>query len=184
MKFLATELPGVIIIEPDVHRDERGFFLESYHAEKYREGGVDGVFVQDNHSRSVRGILRGLHMQLRRAQGKLVRVVDGEVYDVAVDVRQGSPTFGRWIGVTLSAENCRQVYIPEGFAHGFVVTSDAAEFEYKCTNFYDPGSELSIAWNDPEIGIEWPIASPTLSVKDRDAPRLSEVLDQLPRFEG
>jgi len=184
VKFIASDLPGVIIIEPDVHRDDRGFFLESYHADKYREGGVDATFVQDNHSRSVRGILRGLHMQLRRAQGKLVRVVAGEVFDVAVDVRVGSPHFGHWIGVTLSAENHRQVYIPEGFAHGFVVTSEVAEFEYKCTNFYDPGSELSIAWNDPRIGIDWPIEAPVLSAKDAAAPRLEEVMDRLPKFEG
>jgi dTDP-4-dehydrorhamnose 3,5-epimerase len=184
VKFLASGLPGVIIIEPDVHRDERGFFLESYHEEKYRAGGVNATFVQDNHSRSAGGILRGLHMQVLRAQGKLVRVIEGEVFDVAVDVRQGSPQFGRWIGVTLSAENHRQVYIPEGFAHGFVVTSEIAEFEYKCTNFYDPGSEIAIAWNDPAIGIDWPVVTPTLSIKDRDAPPLAELTDRLPKYEG
>jgi dTDP-4-dehydrorhamnose 3,5-epimerase len=184
VRFIAADLPGVVVIEPDVHRDERGFFLESYHADKYREGGVDVVFVQDNHSRSTQGILRGLHMQLRNPQGKLVRVIEGEVFDVAVDVRVGSPTFAKWVGVTLSSENHRQVYVPEGFAHGFVVTSEAAEFEYKCTNFYDPGSDISIAWDDPQIGIEWPIDAPVLSAKDKAAPKLSEVMDQLPRFEG
>jgi dTDP-4-dehydrorhamnose 3,5-epimerase len=184
VRFQATDLPGVIIIEPDVHRDDRGFFLECYHADKYRQGGVDAVFVQDNHSRSAQGTLRGLHLQLRNTQGKLVRVIDGEVFDVAVDVRVGSPTFGKWAGVTLSSENHRQVYVPEGFAHGFVVTSEAAEFEYKCTNFYDPGSEISIAWDDPQIGIEWPIDAPALSAKDEKAPNLSEVMDQLPRYTG
>jgi dTDP-4-dehydrorhamnose 3,5-epimerase len=184
VKFTETPLPGVIQIDPKVHRDERGFFLESFRADRFRDGGIDAQFVQDNHSKSVRGTLRGLHMQLARPQGKLVRVIAGSVYDVAVDVRRGSPAFGKSFGLELSAENHRQLYVPPGLAHGFVVTSETAEFEYKCTDFYDPTSELSIAWNDPEIGIPWPIAEPLLSPKDAEAPRLSEVLDQLPTFSG
>ena len=184
MKFLQTELPGVVLVEPDVHRDGRGFFLEAYHARKYREGGIDAVFVQDNHSRSSRGILRGLHLQTRRPQGKLVRVVTGEVYDVAVDVRVGSPAFGRFVGVRLSAEDQRQLYIPPGFAHGFAVLSEEADFEYKCTDFYDPGGELSIAWNDPAIGIAWPLSAPSLSAKDAAARPLAELSEQLPRYIG
>ncbi len=183
MNFLSTDIPGVILVEPDVHRDERGFFLESYHADKYREGGIDAVFIQDNHSRSGRGTLRGLHMQLAHPQGKLVRVIEGEVFDVAVDVRRGSPTFARFVAVTLSASDHRQLYIPPGFAHGFIVTSDAAEFEYKCSDFYDPSSELGIAWDDPEIAIPWPIDTPVLSAKDAAAPRLAELMEQLPRYE-
>lgn len=184
MNFLATELPGVVLIEPDVHRDDRGFFFESYHADKYREGGIDTAFVQDNHSRSGRGTLRGLHMQLAHPQAKLVRVVAGEVFDVAVDVRRGSPTFARFVGVRLSADDHRQLYVPAGFAHGFVVVSEVAEFEYKCSDFYDPASELGIAWNDPEIGIPWPIDDPTLSAKDAAAPRLAELMDRLPEYAG
>jgi dTDP-4-dehydrorhamnose 3,5-epimerase len=184
LKFTETELPGVILIEPDVHRDERGFFLESYHAEKYRDHGIDATFVQDNHSKSDNGTLRGLHMQLVQPQGKLVRVVAGEVYDVAVDVRRGSPAFGKHYGTLLSSENHRQLYVPPGLAHGFLVTSDQAEFEYKCTDFYHPASELSIAWNDPELAIPWPTMNPSLSAKDQDAPRLADVMEQLPRYEA
>jgi dTDP-4-dehydrorhamnose 3,5-epimerase len=184
LNFLETPLPGVIQIEPDVHRDTRGFFLESYHAQKYRDGGVDATFVQDNHSCSGRGTLRGLHMQLSKPQGKLVRVIAGSVYDVAVDTRRGSPAFGQYYGAVLSAENALQLYVPAGLAHGFVVTSDVAELEYKCTDFYDPTSELSIAWDDPEIGIDWPISDPLLSSKDADAPRLSDVTSQLPEYQG
>ncbi len=182
MKFIETPLPGVIQIEPQVHRDARGFFLESFRADRFAAAGIDARFVQDNHSKSVRGTLRGLHMQLARPQGKLVRVVAGSVYDVAVDVRRGSPRFGAWFGIELSAENHRQLYVPPGLAHGFLVTSETAEFEYKCTDFYDPTSELSIAWNDPEIGIEWPISEPLLSAKDADAPRLADVIDRLPHY--
>ena len=184
MQFLTTPLPGVLVIEPDVFRDPRGFFFETYHARKYREGGVGVTFVQDNHSRSTRGTLRGLHAQRAHPQGKLVRVVVGEVFDVVVDIRRGSPTFKQWFGVTLAADNFRQCYVPPGFAHGFVVTSEVAEFEYKCTYFYDPTDELRILWNDPAIGIAWPVQDPVLSDKDRAAHPLSELMDQLPRYEG
>jgi len=182
MKFRRAEIPDVVIIDPEVYTDERGFFLESYHAGKYGENGVGATFVQDNHSRSALGVLRGLHAQRRRPQGKLVRVVAGEVFDVAVDIRRGSPTFARWVGVRLSAENFRQCYIPPGFAHGFCVLSEAAEFEYKCTDFYCPGDDLTIRWDDPEIGIDWPIRSPVLSRKDREAPVLAEISGLLPVY--
>lgn len=182
MNCIPTELPGVVIIEPDVHRDGRGFFLETYHERKYEQGGIRGPFVQDNHSSSVRGTLRGLHVQRSRAQGKLVRAVAGEMFDVAVDIRRGSPTFARWVGVVLSGDNFRQLYIPPGFAHGFCVLSDRVDVEYKCTDFYDPTDELALAWDDPQIGIEWPIEDPILSNKDRAAPCLAEVLDRLPRY--
>ena len=175
LKFHPTELPGVLLIEPDVFRDGRGFFLETFHARKYREGGIAFDFVQDNHSRSERGTLRGLHAQLRRPQGKLVRAVRGEIFDVAVDLRPGSKTFGRWTGATLSAENFRQIWVPPLFAHGFCVLSEAAEVEYKCTDFYDKADEIGIAWNDLEIGIAWPLREPLLSAKDAALPRLSEV---------
>ena len=181
MRFVPTELPGVLVVEPDVHKDGRGFFLETYHLEKYRGGGIEGPFVQDNHSRSARGTLRGLHAQVRRPQGKLVRAVDGEMFDVAVDIRRGSPTFKRWVGLHLSGENFRQLYIPPGFAHGFCVLSETVQVEYKCTGFYDPADEITIAWNDPEIGIGWAIDRPNLSAKDAAAPRLAEVMDRLPR---
>lgn len=183
MKFNPTDLPGVIVIAPDVHRDDRGFFLESYQQQRYEAGGVDARFVQDNHSRSGRGTLRGLHAQLKRPQGKLVRVIEGEVFDVAVDIRVGSPHFGRFAGALLSSENFRQLYVPPGFAHGFCVTSEFAQFEYKCTDFYDPSDEIAIAWDDPDIGIPWPVSDPVLSGKDSAAPRLAE-LKTLPRFEG
>ena len=182
MRVTATALPEVVLVEPDVHRDRRGFFLEIYHAEKYRALGIPGPFVQDNHSRSTVGTLRGLHLQLRRPQGKLVRVIEGEIYDVAVDVRKASPTFGRWVGVTLTADNFLQSYVPPGFAHGFVVTSPIAQVEYKCTDLYDPESEIGVAWNDPAIGIEWPVSNPILSNRDRSHLRLSELMDRLPSF--
>jgi dTDP-4-dehydrorhamnose 3,5-epimerase len=175
LKFHPTELSGVLLIEPDVFRDARGFFLETFHAGKYREGGIAFDFVQDNHSRSLRGTLRGLHAQLRKPQGKLVRAVRGEIFDVAVDLRPGSKTFGRWTGATLSEENFRQIWVPPLFAHGFCVISEAAEVEYKCTDFYDKADEIGIAWNDPEIGIAWPLREPLLSAKDAALPRLSEV---------
>ena len=181
MKFLPAEIPGVIIVEPDVHSDARGFFFETYHAEKYQKGGIAGVFVQDNQSRSAAGTVRGLHLQLRHAQGKLIRVIEGEVFDVAVDVRRGSPTFGKWVGVTLSAENFRQCYIPPGFAHGFAVTSPIAQVEYKCTDVYDAKSEIGIAWDDPAIGITWPVTDPVLSDRDKRHPRLADVIE-LPQF--
>jgi dTDP-4-dehydrorhamnose 3,5-epimerase len=184
MRSVPATIPGVVIIEPDVYSDPRGFFLETYHADKYRAAGIPGPFVQDNHSRSVRGTLRGLHLQLRHPQGKLVRVIEGEIFDVAVDVRRGSPTFGQWMGVTLSAENFRQCYVPPGFAHGFAVVSPVAQVEYKCTDLYDPKSEIGIAWNDPAIGINWPITNPLLSDRDTRHQPLSSVIDQLPAFAG
>ena len=184
MKFTPTNLPEVILVQPDVHRDARGFFLESYHAGKYLEGGIPGPFVQDNHSLSQRGTLRGLHAQWRRPQGKLVRVLHGEIFDVAVDARLGSPRFGEWVGVMLSGENHHQLWVPAGFIHGFCVTSERAEVEYKCTDLYDPGGELGVLWNDPEIGIVWPVKEPVLSGKDAAAPRLKDVREKLMTFTG
>jgi dTDP-4-dehydrorhamnose 3,5-epimerase len=172
VRFTALALPEVILVEPDVHRDPRGFFVETYHLEKYRAGGITGPFVQDNHSRSVQGTLRGLHAQRRRPQGKLVRAVDGEMFDVAVDIRRGYATFGRWVGVRLSGENFQQLYIPPGFAHGFCVLSAVVHVEYKCTDFYDAADEIGLAWNDPDVGIEWPIRDPIISDKDRRLPGL------------
>ncbi|RMH35367.1 MAG: dTDP-4-dehydrorhamnose 3,5-epimerase [Nitrospirae bacterium] len=182
MNVYSTSLPEVVVIEPDVHRDTRGFFLESYHARKYAERGIPAAFVQDNHSQSVRGTLRGLHAQLAKPQGKLVRVIRGEIVDVAVDIRRGSPSFGSWVSVTLSSENFLQVYIPPGFAHGFCVVSEVAEVEYKCTDFYEPVDQISIRWDDPALGIRWPLSEPILSDKDRDAPLLSAWLDRLPYY--
>jgi dTDP-4-dehydrorhamnose 3,5-epimerase len=179
---IPAEVPGVLVIEPDVYRDARGFFLETYNAERYRAHGIEGPFVQDNHSRSVAGTLRGLHLQVGRPQGKLIRVISGAVCDVGVDVRRGSPTFGRWVAVTLSAENFRQCYIPPGFAHGFCVLSPVAEVEYKCTDLYDPALEVGIAWNDPALAIRWPVEDPLLSDRDRRHPPLSEQLDRLPLY--
>lgn len=181
MRFVPTEIPDVLVVEPDVLRDGRGYFLETYHAGKYRAGGIDGPFVQDNHSRSVRGTLRGLHLQLRRPQGKLIRVIEGEIFDVAVDVRRGSPTFGKWVAVTLSADNFLQCYVPAGFAHGFCVTTAVAQVEYKCTDLYDAASEIGIAWNDPALAIPWPLDDPILSDRDRRHPRLADV-PALPDF--
>jgi dTDP-4-dehydrorhamnose 3,5-epimerase len=169
MKFVATELPGVVIVEPRVFGDARGFFMETWEQRKFAQAGIDATFVQDNHSASARHVLRGLHYQVRQAQGKLVRVVAGEVFDVAVDLRRSSPAFGRWVGVRLSAENRRMLWIPPGFAHGFLVLSERAEFVYKCTDFYAPDHERSLLWNDPALGIEWPLptgVTPELSGKD------------------
>jgi len=182
VRVVRTELAGVVVIEPDVHADGRGFFLETYHAARYSEHGIDGPFVQDNHSRSTGGTLRGLHLQLRRPQGKLVRVVEGEIFDVAVDVRLGSTTFGRWIAVSLSADNFRQCYVPPGFAHGFCVVTPIAQVEYKCTDLYDPQSEIGIAWNDPALAIPWPVRDPILSSRDRHHPTLAEQADRLPQL--
>ncbi len=182
MRFVSTEIDGVVVIEPDVHRDARGFFLETHHERKFREGGIDVRFVQDNHSLSRLGTLRGLHAQRTRPQGKLVRVFRGEVFDVAVDIRRGSPTFLKWTSVVLSAENFRGVYIPPGFAHGFCVTSEVAEVAYKCTDFYDPADEFGILWNDPTIGIQWPIEAPVVSSKDLAASKIVDILDTLPRI--
>jgi dTDP-4-dehydrorhamnose 3,5-epimerase len=175
-----TELPGVLLIEPDVLRDARGLFLETYHAEKYRDAGITLPFVQDNRSRSIRGTVRGLHLQVSRPQAKLVQVVSGEIYDVAVDVRRGSPTFGRFVAFRLSADDFRQLYIPRGFAHGFAVTSESADVEYKCTDIYDPAAEVGIAWDDPALAIPWPVTQPTLSDRDRRHQRLAELTDRLP----
>ncbi|HEX6201657.1 MAG TPA: dTDP-4-dehydrorhamnose 3,5-epimerase [Thermoanaerobaculia bacterium] len=182
MRFRETAIPGVLVVEPDVHRDERGFFLETYHREKYRAGGLDAVFVQDNHSRSVARTLRGLHAQLRRPQGKLVRAVRGEIFDVAVDIRRGSPTFGRWVGERLSDDDFFQLWVPPGFAHGFCVLSEIAEVEYKCTALYDRDDEIALAWDDPGIAIDWPVAEPILSAKDRAALTLAEAAPRLPVF--
>jgi dTDP-4-dehydrorhamnose 3,5-epimerase len=184
LRFVPSDIPGVVLVEPQVHRDGRGFFLETYHAGKYREGGIDAAFVQDNHSRSGRDTLRGLHAQSPRAQGKLVRVLQGEIWDVAVDVRRGSPTFGRHYGVVLSADNFRQLYVPPGLLHGFVVTSEIAEVEYKCTELYSPPDEFSVVWNDPELAIPWPVAAPILSTKDAMAPPLAKVRDRLVEYRG
>lgn len=168
MNVIETGLSGVLILEPKVFGDERGFFMESYNRQRFAELGLPTDFVQDNHSRSARGVLRGLHYQIQRPQGKLVRVVRGAVYDVAVDLRRSSPTFGRWEGVELSEENRRMLWIPPGFAHGFLVLSDYADFLYKTTDFYAPEHERCIAWNDPAIGIAWPLeGEPVLSAKDR-----------------
>lgn len=176
MKVTATELPGVKIIEPKVFEDVRGFFVETFQLARYRDlAGIELPFVQDNLSRSRRGVLRGLHLQKVRPQGKLVRVARGEVFDVAADINPESPTFGRWIGVLLSEENHRQLWIPPGYAHGFAVISEVADSEYKCTDYYHPSLEAGAIWNDPDLGIEWPIDNPTLSEKDRTLPTLAEI---------
>ncbi|MBU6950788.1 dTDP-4-dehydrorhamnose 3,5-epimerase [Hahella sp. HN01] len=176
MKVIQTKLSGVVIIEPKVFGDHRGFFMETYQASRYRdEAGIDLAFVQDNHSRSGRGVLRGLHFQKSKPQGKLVRVTQGEVFDVAVDLRKGSPTYGQWEGVILSGENHLQFYVPPGFAHGFCVLSETADFQYKCTDYYDPSDEGGLIWNDPDIGVVWPIDSPNLSQKDLVLPTLRDL---------
>lgn len=166
MKVTTTELAGVVLLEPLTYGDARGWFREAWNSDRYRQAGVPGPFVQDNVSHSVHGVLRGLHAQHPGAQGKLVSVLQGAVFDVAVDIRANSPAFGKWVGVELSAENGRQLYIPEGFAHGFVVLSEAATFSYKCTRYYDPASELCIMWNDPDVHVTWPISEPFVSPKD------------------
>ena len=168
MQIIDTKIQGAVIIEPKVYGDHRGFFLETYRDQQYRDQAkIELPFVQDNHSRSSRGVLRGLHFQKTKPQGKLVRVVRGEVFDVGVGLRKDSPTFGNWIGVWLSEDNHRQLWLPPGLAHGFVVTSDSADFEYKCTDYYDPNDEGCLIWNDPDIGIDWPSESPLLSDKDK-----------------
>ena len=182
MRVEQTSIPGVLIIEPDVHRDGRGYFVETYRADKYLRAGIADAFVQDNQSRSAGGILRGLHLQLKQPQGKLIRVIEGEIYDIAVDVRRGSATFGQWVAVTLSGENFRQCYIPPGFAHGFYVVSAVADVEYKCTDVYDPTGELGIAWNDPALAIPWPNPAPILSARDQNHPTLAAVMDRLPKL--
>jgi dTDP-4-dehydrorhamnose 3,5-epimerase len=183
MRVTQTQLPGVVSIEPRVFGDDRGYFLETWHKDRYAEAGLAHEFVQDNLSRSQQNILRGLHLQYPFPQGKLVQVFEGEVFDVAVDVRVGSPTFGRWFGQRLSGDNKRQLYIPEGLAHGFCVLSEHALLGYKCTERYHPETEISIAWDDPQLAITWPVSQPVLSGKDRAGVRLADLpLDRLPRY--
>ncbi len=182
MKVRPQKIPEVLLIEPDVFGDDRGFFMESWHQKKYAEAGLGLNFVQDNHSRSTAGVLRGLHYQLRRPQGKLVRVVTGAVFDVVVDIRVGSPSFGQWLGVELSEKNRLELYVPPGFAHGFCVLSDTADFLYKCTDFYAPDDERGILWSDPDLGINWPTRNFTISQKDKANSRLSELEGQLPPY--
>jgi dTDP-4-dehydrorhamnose 3,5-epimerase len=167
MRVVEAPLPGILLIEPRVHRDERGFFVETYHSARYREAGLPAEFVQDNQSRSVQGTLRGLHWQWRRPQGKLVRAIEGAIFDVAVDIRPESTTFGHWFGTELTADNFRQMFIPAGFAHGFCVLSPSAQIEYKCTDYYDADGEGGLAWNDPDVGIAWPVQGPILSGRDQ-----------------
>jgi len=176
MNILKTILPGCVIIEPKVFGDDRGFFLETFHTARYKQlAGINMPFVQDNHSRSLKGVLRGLHFQKTKPQGKLVRVVRGEVFDVAVDIRRESATFGKWEGVILSEKNKKQFWVPPGFAHGFMVLSDVADFEYKCTDYYDPSDEGSILWCDPDLDIIWPLTNPILSDKDANANKLADL---------
>ena len=182
MKIVPTPLPGVVVIEPRVFRDARGFFLESFNAERFAQNGLPTAFRQDNHSRSVNGVLRGLHYQLRRPQGKLVSVIRGKVFDVAVDIRRGSPTFGKWFGIVLSEEEPRYLWIPPGFAHGFCTLSDVADFVYKCTDVYVADDDRGVLWSDPLIGIDWPLAHPTVSEKDQRMPGLSAPRDDLPEY--
>ena len=184
MKVIGTSLPGVLVIEPRIFRDDRGFFLESFNAERFAAHGLPTAFRQDNHSHSIRGVLRGLHYQLRRPQGKLVSVLRGRVFDVAVDIRRGSPTFGKWHGEILSSEEPRSLWIPPGFAHGFCTLSDVADFVYKCTDVYDADDDRGVLWSDPAIGIDWPIDAPVLSTKDHRLPALSTLRDELPEYGG
>lgn len=179
MKIIETDLRGVLIVEPAVFEDRRGFFMETYQLERYRELSGDRGFVQDNLSFSVQGTLRGLHFQNPKSQAKLVQTVTGEIFDVAVDIRPGSPTFGKWTGARLSAENKRQLFIPDGFAHGFCVLSETAHVFYKCSDFYAPECEGGILWSDPDIGIEWPVTDPVVSDRDRSLPNLSECANKL-----
>lgn len=174
-RFVPQTIPDVILVEPDVHRDARGFFLETWQVERYAAAGIAQAFVQDNHSRSSRGILRGLHAQLTKPQGKLVRCIEGEVFDVAVDIRPGSPSFGQWAAASLTAESFEQFWVPPGFAHGFCVTSEFAQFEYKCTALYAPEDEITLAWNDPALAIPWPLEDPALSEKDQRGLSLAAV---------
>jgi dTDP-4-dehydrorhamnose 3,5-epimerase len=180
VRFLETPLEGVIIVEPRVHADERGFFLESYRADEYARAGLPVHFVQDNHSSSRGNTLRGLHWQWRRPQGKLVRAVEGAIFDVAVDLRRDSRTFGRWYGLELSAENFRQLYIPPLLAHGFCVLTPTAQVEYKCTEFYDPEGEGGLIWNDPDLAIRWPVTDPILSARDRRHPSFRQLITTSP----
>ena len=185
--FIPTKIPDLVIIEPKVFGDDRGYFMETYSQKDFAEAGLTMTFVQDNESKSRKGVLRGLHFQTKQTQGKLVRVTQGEVWDVAVDLRKGSPTYGQWEGVYLSAENKRQFYVPEGFAHGFVVTSEEAVFNYKCTDFYAPEYDSGLLWNDPEVGIEWPLeglGEILLSEKDKKQKTLKELTDLPFVYEG
>jgi len=185
MRFLSTSLPDIILIEPDVFKDDRGFFMETFHKKRYADSGIGRVFVQDNLSHSKQGTLRGLHYQLKNAQAKLVYVVTGEIFDVALDIRNGSPTFGKWTGTRLSDKNKKQIYIPEGFAHGLCVLSETADVIYKCTDLYTPGDEYGVFWADPAIGIDWPIENPVLSKKDMRNPQLTKIPDaHLPVYNG
>jgi dTDP-4-dehydrorhamnose 3,5-epimerase len=185
MEIIKTEIPEVLHIQPKVFGDDRGFFMETYSEKRYKEQGINFDFVQDNHSRSAHGVLRGLHYQLNRPQGKLVRVVSGVVFDVAVDIRVGSPAFGKAVWAILSAGMKNQFWVPPGFAHGFCVLSESADFEYKCTNFYDPSDEGAVLWNDPELHIPWPVDKPLLSAKDSAALPLRQIShDKLPKYEG
>lgn len=184
MRVEPSALPGVLLIEPKVYGDDRGFFMETWHRERYVEAGIDRPFVQDNLSRSARGVLRGLHLQNPHPQGKLVSVLEGAVFDVAVDVRVGSPHFGEWVGYELSADNHRQLWVPPGFAHGFCVTSDHAMLAYKCTDIYHREGEMSVAWDDPALAIDWPVREPVLSPKDAAAPTLADIeRERLPAYE-
>ncbi|MEQ8857251.1 MAG: dTDP-4-dehydrorhamnose 3,5-epimerase [Pseudomonadales bacterium] len=179
MVVVETTLPGVLIVEPDVFRDDRGFFLETFHARRYREEvGIDLPFVQDNHSRSRKGVLRGMHAQRQNPQGKLIRVSHGEVFDVAADINPASPTFGQWTAVVLSERNAKQLWIPPGYAHGFLVISDTADFEYKCTDYYRPDDEIGFIWNDPDAAIDWPVNEPVVSEKDGRLPTLRQIARQ------
>jgi len=179
MNVIETDLPGVLIIEPKVFGDSRGFFLESYQKQRYAEAGMEYDFVQDNQSRSQRGVLRGLHFQVKKPQGKLVSVSRGEVFDVAVDINPASDTFGKYVGVSLNEDNHRQLWVPPGYAHGFVVISDTADFQYKCTDYYDPSDEAGIIWNDSQVAIDWPVNNPVLSDKDSILPTLAEYIEGL-----
>jgi dTDP-4-dehydrorhamnose 3,5-epimerase len=185
MKYTETRLPGVLLIEPEVFSDDRGFFMETYHRKRYSKAGIDHVFVQDNCSHSRRGTLRGLHYQLEHAQDKLIHVITGEIFDVAVDIRIGSPTFGCWAGDYLSFQNKRQIFIPKGFAHGFCVLSESADVMYKCTDFYAPGDEYGIFWSDSTVNIDWPVKDVIISEKDSKNPKLLEVKEELlPKYRG
>jgi dTDP-4-dehydrorhamnose 3,5-epimerase len=180
VRRLDTRIAGPVLLQPTVHRDDRGFFLESYRASVLAEHGVDDVFVQDNHSRSVRDVLRGMHFQVGAGQAKLVRCVAGSILDVVVDLRRGSPTHGEWEAFELDADEMRMLYVPVGFAHGFLIRSAVADVLYKCSSYYDGAIERGIAWDDPDVGIDWPVAQPILSARDVDAPRLRDVADELP----
>jgi dTDP-4-dehydrorhamnose 3,5-epimerase len=184
MKFLSIPLAGLFVIEPEIFNDGRGYFFEVYHSVKFSAAGITEPFVQDNHSRSTRGTLRGLHFQTRHPQGKLIRALQGEIFDVAVDLRPDSPTFKLWYGINLSSGNHRQLYVPVGFAHGFCVLSESAEIEYKCTDIYDPEYQVDLIWNDPDISVKWPISDPVLSAKDQKGKKFKEIEPELNIFLG